>query len=298
MGVGRCWKVLRQPGISSDSAREIIEGEAAFGLAMVWAYPYQACLSSLDEVAKKLSLLINSGDDWAYAFVQLNEDTQHVPLHIEGHLSTMIEEVPSRNVCGHLHQLEVHWLLQHEDWVVYPEGLNGGLEPVLISLWGALVKGMNMLGDLPTNLHSYQWTSPRSHWETLHPWSWLPAEYLHQPPLHLTMECHPKADSHISMTSEVWELLSHTILDTSSQALGGSTPKRPTSLALGISSPTRAEDSSKPVATSSQASLWAAMPDNTKPIIQPPKVVCTPTTLPTKTPGADMDAPPWGSDFT
>ena len=64
-------------------------------------------------------------------------------------------------------------------------------------------------------------------------------------------------------------------------------PKRPTSLALGVSSPTRVEDSSKLVTTSSQASPQVAMPDNNKPIIQPPEAVCTPTTLPNKTPGAD-----------
>ena len=100
---------------------------------------------------------------------------------------------------------------------------------------------------------------------------------------------HPlKADSHISMTAEVQELLSHAVLDTSSQALGGFTPKRPTSPALRVSSPTRVEDSSKPVVTSSQASLQMTMPDITKLIIQPPEVVYTPTILPTKTPGAGM----------
>ena len=52
------------------------------------------------------------------------------------------------------------------------------------------------------------------------------------------------------------------------------------------------EDSSKVVATSSQASLGATMPDITEPIIQPPKAVYTPTTLPTKTPGAGMGALP------
>ena len=34
------------------------------------------------------------------------------------------------------------------------------------------------------------------------------------------------------------------------------------------------------------------MPENTELIIQPPEVVCTPTTPPTETPGADMGAIP------
>ena len=90
----------------------------AFGLAVVWAHPYQAHLSSLDEAAKKLALLLNFGDNWAYVFVQLNEDTQHVPSPKECHLSTMINGMPSRNACRHLHQLEVHKLLQCGDQVV------------------------------------------------------------------------------------------------------------------------------------------------------------------------------------
>ena len=44
-----------------------IQGEVAFSLTVVWTHPYQTCLSSMDKVAKKLTLLINSGDNWAFA---------------------------------------------------------------------------------------------------------------------------------------------------------------------------------------------------------------------------------------
>ena len=118
-----------------------------FCLTMVWAHPYQPHLSSMDEMAKKLILLVNSTDNWAYTFVWLNEDAQHVPLPKKGHPSTMINGTPSRNMCRHLCQLEVHQLLQCGDRVAYPKGLNGSLEPVLTSLSGALVQGMNTLGE-------------------------------------------------------------------------------------------------------------------------------------------------------
>ena len=107
--------------------KKTIKGEMAFRLAMVWVHPYQACLSFLDEVAKKLTLLINLSNNWAYAFVQLNRDAQHVPLPKEGHLSTVINGMPSRNACRCLHQQEVCKLLQYGDQLVYPEGLNGDL---------------------------------------------------------------------------------------------------------------------------------------------------------------------------
>ena len=88
--------------------------------------PYQTHLFSLDEVERKLALLLNSGDSWAYTFVQLNENTQHVSLSKVGHLSAIIDGMPSRNMCRCLCQLEVCKLLQYGDQVLYPEGLNGG----------------------------------------------------------------------------------------------------------------------------------------------------------------------------
>ena len=73
-------------------------------------------------------------------------------------------------------------------------------------------------------------------------------------PCHLTLKCPTKVDSHISMTAEVRELLSCAVLDTSSQELGTSTPKRPTFVALGAPSATPEGDSSKLVAPSPQVS--------------------------------------------
>ena len=51
------------------------------------------------------------------------------------------------------------------------------------------------------------------------------------------MEPPPKVESQVSMTMEVSELLLWVALDTSSQALGYSTPKRPVSLASGVPPP-------------------------------------------------------------
>ena len=98
----------------------------AFGLTVVWAHPHQAHLPSLDEVARKLSLLINIGNNWVYAFVWLNKGALHVPLSSEGHINAMIDGVPSRSTCGHLHQLQVQRLLQCRSYMMCPEGLNGG----------------------------------------------------------------------------------------------------------------------------------------------------------------------------
>ena len=100
-----------------------IQGEMAFRLAMVWAHPHEAYLPSLDEVVRKLTLLIDIGDNWVYTFVQLNEGTLHVPLSSKGDISAMINGALSRTTCGHLHQLQVQKLLQCRSHVVWPEGL-------------------------------------------------------------------------------------------------------------------------------------------------------------------------------
>ena len=65
---------------------------------------------------------------------KLNEDSQHIPLSTTGHISTMINGAPSRSTCGCLSHLEVHKLLQCGVKVVYPEGLNGDLELLQVSL--------------------------------------------------------------------------------------------------------------------------------------------------------------------
>ena len=70
-------------------------GEMAFGIAVVWVHPYQAHVAALDEAAKKLALLTSSSENWAYTFVQFNKYAQHFSLCKEGHLSAMIEGVPS-----------------------------------------------------------------------------------------------------------------------------------------------------------------------------------------------------------
>ena len=66
------------------------------------------------------------------------------------------------------------------------------------------------------------------------------------------------------MTMEVSELLSQVALDTSSQALWCSIPKRQVSLALGAPPPLMLESSAKLVETSSQVSLQASIPDDAK----------------------------------
>ena len=110
------------------------EEERRFGLAGVWAHPNQAPLSSLEEAARKLKLLIDMKEDWHYTFVQISEDSQHIPLCNDAHINVLVHGAPDRSACGLLSQLEVCQLLHLGGEMVYPEGLNGVLELVWVTL--------------------------------------------------------------------------------------------------------------------------------------------------------------------
>ena len=66
--------------------------ERVYGLAMVLVHPYQARVSTIDEVVKQLNQLVPTGPNWPSALVRLNRDACHVPLPTEGHMSILVGE--------------------------------------------------------------------------------------------------------------------------------------------------------------------------------------------------------------
>ena len=64
----------------------------------------------------------------------MNDTMAYTPLSSEGHIGIMTSGLPSRNACGHVHQLQLWQLLQCGGQLVCPEGLNGSLEPLLFHL--------------------------------------------------------------------------------------------------------------------------------------------------------------------
>ena len=82
------------------SPEKATKEETIYRLAVVWVHSYQACIPTLDEAARKLTLFTTSHENWAYTFVRFNEDAQCVPLPKEGHLSAIIEGMPSKIHMG------------------------------------------------------------------------------------------------------------------------------------------------------------------------------------------------------
>ena len=201
---------------------QVVEEERRFGLVAVWTQPCQAHLPSLDEVARKLALLISTGEDWAYAFMQLNKDSQHIPLITTRHISTMVNDAHSRSACGHLSHVEVHKLLQCGVEVVYPEGLNRGLELLQVSLPKLPIWDSDSHVESACEPLLLQVNLPRI----------VPQQPLTQiSSPHSVMECPSDMVSHPSMTMDIEELLSIAMPDNLEQPPTGISPKSPTLMA-------------------------------------------------------------------
>ena len=196
----------------------------------------------------------------------------------------MIDGAPSRNAHRHLHQLEVHKLLQCGDEVVCPKDLNGGLEPVLLLLPKLPIRDMDTLGGPVCEPSLLQVNLPSVRARDQMPITPAPCRASTLPSsLHSAMECPSKTSTHPSMADELQELLSQAVLDTSSPASEDSTPRRPGSLAQGAPLTIRVEEPLRPdrsvlatpklMATSQQTSLQAATPNDAIPISHLPSPI-------------------------
>ena len=256
-------------------------GDQVFGLAAMWMYPHQGCLSTLMEAAWKLVLLADNGPGWPYTFVHMIDTMLHMPLSNKGHIGTMMDGVHSTNACHQLHQLQVWKLLQYSDSLVFPEGLNREPKALQTSfqelpLWNAATTDGPpwdlpmievILGGMPI-LHRY------------HP---LPSI---KPPWYITMVLNLHLQGAL-------EQLQWTSSATYSPASYHSMPRRKLpSVALGAPPSTRAEDPlslegmdsaiSTLMATSSKVSQGEVTPGHIPSIIQvshspsPPSTVSGP----------------------
>ena len=61
----------------------------SYGMALVWASPHQAQVSTMGEPLGTLSACISSGPDWLYLFAQLYKGSNHTPLPKDKHLGVL-----------------------------------------------------------------------------------------------------------------------------------------------------------------------------------------------------------------
>ena len=205
------------------SAEDGVMSDRVYGLSTIWVNPYQARVSTVEEVVRHLITFTSSGPNWPFALVQLNRDTCHVPLPREGYLSIQPEGGTGSATCRMVSQLEVCQFLSSGSQVVYPIGLNGCEVPVIASLPRSLARGTNLLGGKPIYLKVGIPQSMAEGPELTVPPSDICPSILMASSIKATP---PKVEREISMTMEVRELLSQAVLDTSGHVSVNSTPKR------------------------------------------------------------------------
>ena len=162
--LGRCGEASSRYDIFVNGISLAVGCEWVFGLTAVWMHPCQVCLPTLADAAPKLLLLVDEGANWPYAYLRMNDTMEHMLLSSTGHIGITTSDLPSHNTCSYLHQLCVWQLLQCTGKVVCPEGLNGGLEPLMfdikeLPLWNLANAGESSMDlsmmdvDLGTAVH-------------------------------------------------------------------------------------------------------------------------------------------------
>ena len=121
-----------------------------YSMALVWISPYQAQVPTMVEALEILSTCASSGPNWPYIVTQLYEGTNHVPLPKDKHFG-VLSQGKAESPCGWISQLEVCQLLSTRLQVIYPVGLNGGDQSVIIDLPGPL----HGSSSVTTNKHPY-----------------------------------------------------------------------------------------------------------------------------------------------
>ena len=143
------------------------------------------------------------------------------PYPMRAHISAMIDGVPCRSTHRHLHQLEVHKLLQCGDHVVCPKGMNGGLEPVLLLLPKLPIWNMNTLGRPVHKPLLLQVDFSHAMLGNKMPIIPGPCRASTPPSSpHLVIECPSEMANHTSMATKLQEFLSEMGLDTFRPASG------------------------------------------------------------------------------
>ena len=125
-----------------------------YGLSLVWIGPHQVWVFTMEQAVGTLSAYISSGPNWPYALAQLYEGSSHTPLPRDKHLGILPQGKAEESPYGQISQLKVHQLLSTGPQVVYPVGLNGNDQPVMITLPEPLHSG----ASITTNEHPYMRT--------------------------------------------------------------------------------------------------------------------------------------------
>ena len=248
----KIWGDIQEP--HNDMAYLLVHtgdtlGAENYGMALVWISPHQIQASTMEEAVGTLSACISSGPNWPYVLGQLYEGSNHTPLPKDKHLGVLAQGKVEESPYGQISQLEVCQLLSARPQVIYPVGLNGGNQPVIINLPEPLHSG----SSITTNKHPHMkidipLLSPEGPECTTPPLGGvhaIPATTPHKAPW----------KPRISLATEVDDLLIRAMVDNSSRKLEHSATGKVATAEAVMSPSCKAEAPAPPVDTSSQASV-------------------------------------------
>ena len=226
-----------------------ILGAESYGMALVWISPHQIQVSTMEEAVGTLSACNSSGPNWPYALAQLYEGSNHTPLPKDKHIGILPERKVEETPYGLISQLKVHQLLYARPRVIYLVGLNGGDQPVTITLPELL----HSSSSITTNEHPHMGIdipllSPEEPECTT-----LPLGGVHPIPAIATPKTPWKP--RITLRAEVDALLKQGMVDDSSHKSKHSATEKAAAADAVISLSHKAEVSAPPIDTSSQASV-------------------------------------------
>ena len=224
-------------------------GAKSYGLALVWISPYQIRVSTMEEAIGTLSACISCGPDWLYVLAHLYEGSNHTPLPKDRHLGILPKGKAEESPYGQISQLEVCQLLSTGPQVVYLVGLNGGNQPVTITLPEPLHSGSSVTTDEHPHIRiDIPLLSPKESECTT-----LPLGRAHAIPLATTPKTPWKP--RISLTAEVNNLLKWGMADNSNCKTEHSASEKTAAAEAVMSLSHKVKVPAPPINTSSQASL-------------------------------------------
>ena len=224
--------------------------EIQYGVSLVWVSPHQARTATMEEAVKKLAACTSNGSYWPYVLVQLYEGSDHAPLPKGKHLVILSQGEVEETSSGWISQLDICQLLSAGPKVIYPFSLNGHDKPIITTLPEPLSSGKSIIA----NKHSYLEIDISFKRE-----SDTKALLIGKASVILkTIPPKSSQEPKCSLATEVDNLLTQAMADTSSCESEQSSLEKTATVAATTSPPCRSKVNTPPANTSSQASIEEA----------------------------------------
>ena len=220
-----------------------------YGMALVWVSPHQARASMMEEALETLSTCFSSRPDWPYILAWSYKGSNHMPLPKNKHLGILPQTKVEESLYGWISQLAVCQLLSARPQVIYPVGLNGSDQPVIIDLPEPLFSSSSITLDE----HPHLWINIPLPTPKEPEYTTLPLGGVHAIPTDIIPKTPWKP--RITLMAEVNNLLDRGMADNYDRESEHPSTGQEATTEAGLPPPTKEEVPAPSLDTSSQASI-------------------------------------------